>query len=100
MNSEIVFEVVDKTGRKIRLTKRQYLHISIRHPAVLRYIEEIKETVCSPQTIKTSKFDPQVRYYYKNYKHLNKPNNFLKVLVKYLNNHGFIITAYLDKKIT
>jgi len=36
----IVFEVVDKTGRKIRLTKKQWKHMIKRHSYMERYLED------------------------------------------------------------
>ena len=43
-----IFEVIDKTGRKIRLTQKQWKHVMRRHPYMEKYIEEIKETIKTP----------------------------------------------------
>ncbi len=43
-----IFEVNDKTGRKIRLTKRQWNHMIKKHSYMEKYIEEIKETLEYP----------------------------------------------------
>ncbi len=91
-----MFEITDKTGRKIRLTKRQWSHMTKKHPYIEKYIEEIKETLISP--------DKWINYldkgyYYKSYKYLKRPNRFILVIVKYLNRDGFIITAYLKERI-
>jgi len=42
-----VFEVTDKTGRKIHLSKERGSHIRQRHPNVVN-IEEIEETLKKP----------------------------------------------------
>jgi len=93
---ENVFEITDKTGRKIRLTKKQWFHTIKKHPYMERYLEQIKETLIIPDKL-VNYFDKG--YYYKNYKSLKKPNRFILVIVKYLNNGGFIITSYLEAKI-
>ena len=40
---EHIFEVIDKTGRKIRLTKKQWSHITTKHPDLSGKEEEIKK---------------------------------------------------------
>ena len=41
--NDFIFEVSDKTGRKIKMTKRQWSHITIKHPDLSGKEEEIKE---------------------------------------------------------
>ena len=43
-----IFEIIDKTGRKIRLTKKQWAHMMKRHSYMEKYLEEIKETLKAP----------------------------------------------------
>jgi len=86
-----IFEVIDKTSRKIRLTKRQWEHIMRRHPYMGKYVEEIKETIKMPDKLIIKLYNKG--YYYKHYKYLKKPNRFILVVVKYLNDEGFIITT-------
>ncbi len=93
----MIFEIIDKTGRKIRLTKKQWKHIMERHSYMQKYLEEIKETIKFPDKIINAQLNKS--YYYKNYKHLKFPNRFLLVIVKYLNGEGFVITAYQTNKI-
>ena len=93
---DCIFEIVDKTGREIRLTKKQWKHFMKRHPHIQKYIEEIKQTLQFPD--KMIDQIPDKCYYYKNYKYLKSPNRFIMVVVKYLNGTGFIITAYLMEK--
>ena len=91
--SENVFEVIDKTGRKIIMPKKQWSHLMRKHSYMIKYEEEIKATIQNPDKLIRIKTDKA--YYYKNYKYLKKPNRFVFVVVKYLNNHGFVITSYL-----
>ena len=90
--TDIVFEVVYKTERKIRLTSMQWKHVLKRHPYMNKYEEEIKETLKYPQKLVGPMKD--LGYYYKYYKYLRSPNRYIFVLVKYLNGEGFVITTY------
>lgn len=91
-----IFEVKDKTGRKVRLTKKQWSHMTKKHPYMEKYFEEIQQTLIFPDKIANYS---DKGYYYKNYKYLKASNNFVLVIVKYLNGDGFIITSYLVEKI-
>ncbi len=68
-----------------------------KHPYMQKYTEEIKETLKYPDKLLNKPFNKG--YYYKNYKSLKLPNRFILVVVKYINEHGFIITSYLEEKI-
>lgn len=71
---DIIFEITDKTGRKIRLTKKQWKQI----------IPQEKGNL--------------VRYhsYQKDRKH---PEKYLRIIVKYLNGDGFIVTAHFVRNL-
>lgn len=92
-----IFEIVDKTGRNLRLTQKPWSHITIKHSYMANYLEEIKEALISPTKIishhKGNLFD-----YYKYYKQ-RQELKFLKVVVKYLNGEGFVLSAYFTPKI-
>lgn len=75
-----VFEVIDKNGKLIRLTSKQHSYIMDEHPYMDKYLEEIKETLQKPDKITSYSLDENIRYFYKNYKHLNKPNKFVLVI--------------------
>lgn len=94
-----VFEIADKTGRKIRLTKRQWRETTLKHPGMAVYLEEIKQTLIRPDSILNYSFDEKVRYYYKYFKHVKSKNKYLLVIVKYLNGDGFVIKSYFNSKI-
>ena len=94
-----IFELIDKTGRKIRLTKRQWRETNLKHPNMATYLEEIKETLTKPDSITSYSIDENVRYYYKHFKHINSKNKYLLVIVKYLNSDGFVIKSYFEDRI-
>ena len=94
-----IFELMDKTGRKIRLTKRQLRETNLKHPNMAAYLEEIKETLTKPDAITAYGIDENVRYYYRYFKHIKSKNKYLLVIVKYLNGEGFVIKSYFEDKI-
>lgn len=75
-----IFEVIDKTGRKIRMPQKQWPHIMKKHPYMVKYLEEMQETLQKPD--KLIALPRNKAHYYKNYKHLPSPNTFLLVIVK------------------
>jgi len=98
-----IFEVIDKTGRKIRLTKERWTHISSPispHAYMTNYSEEIKETLMKPDKIVQSTSNENKTNYYKYYKNRKSNSKFLKVIVKYLNGVGFVISSYFVRSIS
>ena len=94
-----IFEVLDKTGRRIKLTKKQWKHItfpSSPHSYMNNYLEEIKQTLINPDKIISSVYDDNKTSYYKYHKDKKR---FIRIIVKYLNGEGYIITTYFVKHI-
>ncbi len=92
----IVFEIKDKTGRKIHLSKERWgEHIKLEHSDI--EIDEIESTLKNPDNFIEVKED--VYNYYKYFKHRSSGPKYLKVIVKYLNEEGFVVTAYYVKNI-
>lgn len=91
-----IFEIKAKSGRVVYLTDERWKHISTEHPLLANKIEDIKDALVAPLSIRKSKFDENVRHYYKYYKNLRK---YLMVSVKYLNGGGFVITAFYTNKL-
>ncbi|MDP4039013.1 MAG: PBECR2 nuclease fold domain-containing protein [Candidatus Pacearchaeota archaeon] len=92
-----IFEVIDKTGRKIRLTQEQLVHI-LRHKGMEQHLEDIKQILINPQKV-ILRSDGETADYYLYFKYRKSPSKYLQVTVKYLNGDGFIITAYFVKDI-
>src|SRR3989344_1289379 len=90
----MIFESKDKNNTIIRLTEERWNHIKTEHPDVK--IEDIKTTIESPTKITSSKYDQEVKWYYKYNKQIKE---YLMVPVKYLNGEGFIITSFYVRKI-
>lgn len=92
----MIIEVYDKSGRRIRLSKERWAHINQEHPEMVPYFEEVKDALRNPLKVIQYEHDKNVHYYYK---YLKQRQSYLLVIVKYLNNHGFIITAYFVRNI-
>ena len=95
----IIFEVTDKTGRKIHLTGKQWKHIQ-KHPHMHESLDRIEETLKYPLTMGRDEFNGRVNYFYREYKDMGPMEKYLFVSVKYLNGDGFIITSFYTNKIT
>ena len=87
---EFIFEIIDKSRRKIHLSKERWNHV-LRHPEMANQIERITETLQYPTTILQFWEDPKVHFYFRYYK---DKREYLFVSVKYLNGDGFLITSY------
>lgn len=92
-----ILEIKDKSGRNIYLTKERWNHVQ-KHPEMSDQIENIKDTLTRPLTIRRFEYDEGVRYYYSYFKNRTVAK-YLLVIVKYLNGKGFIISAYYTDKI-
>lgn len=93
---DYIFEIVDKSGRRIHLTKERWSHIRKKHPEV-EDLEEVEQSLRNPDKITPNYSDKTVQRYYKYFK--NKRLPYLLVIVKYLNGEGYIVTAYFDRHI-
>lgn len=81
------------------MTDWNWYHIIRRHPEIASYKEKIIETLEKPEKITDSLEDDNTKYYYKYYKSLPSPYKFMRVIGKYLNGDGFIISAHFVKAI-
>jgi len=97
---DYIFEVIDKTGRKIKLSSKTWKHIK-KHPHMdENRLEEIKMIVKNPQIMRYSEYDSNTLYFYKEFKDMRSEERYLFISVKYLNGNGFIITSFFTNKVT
>lgn len=94
--ADVYFEVETPLGIKIRTTKDYWKKIvTIKHPIIAKYGKQVKGSLKRPTEIRRSKQDPKVHLYYKNI-----GNIYVCTVCDHLDNkNGYIITAYLTKKI-
>ena len=96
--NELIFGVTRSvSGKNIRLTLKQWSHITESHNNMAGNVDKIMETVNSPDFIVESSYDRlmAVKFYPKT--SIGKKHCI--VIYKETNNKGLIITAYLTKNI-
>ena len=93
-----IFEIIDKTGRKIRLTKERQSYIKEKHPEV-HSSDEIEDTLLHYDKIEVMPKESIVNFF-KHFKKHKGNRKFMKTVVRYLNGDGFVITSYYKEKIT
>ena len=93
--NDILFEVTDILGRKIRTTKIYWEKIKeIKHRELRYGISEVKKTLKTPYEIRKSVTDETILLYSKR---VGK-YAIIIVAVKVLNGDGFLVTAYQTKE--
>ena len=94
--TDVYFEVETPLGVKIRTTKDYWKKIvTIKHPIIAKYENQVKESLKKPTEIRKSKQDPSVHLYYKDI-----GNIYVCTVCDHVDNKsGYIITAYLTKRI-
>ncbi len=93
-----VLEVIGKQGKRVYLSKERWKHISKHHPNV-NNLHDIEETVKNPISTISDEEEGIVAYF-RHFKLREGPAKYLKVVVKYLNGEGYIITSYYVKSLT
>jgi len=93
---DYVFEVLDKTGRKIHLSKERWDHITTKHKNMPDKMDDIRKALTNPTIIVPHKYAEDMRNYYLYYK---SNRTYLLVSVKYLNGEGYVATSFITKKI-
>ncbi|MCH7568115.1 MAG: hypothetical protein IIA87_01720 [Nanoarchaeota archaeon] len=84
---KIIFETIDKTNRKIHLSRERLKHIS-KHPHMHEPIDNIELTLKNPTTIRYFEDDENIRYFYKEFKHMDSSERYLLVAVNYFKRKG------------
>ena len=83
----------------IRLTARQWGHIIDAHPDMLGMESVVQETLEDPDEVRRSRDDPNtVRLYYMRYT-TPQSGKMVCVIVKFLEDDAFILTAYQTYRI-
>ena len=96
---ERILEIKDKTGRNVYLTRERYKHI-MKHPEMQNSIDVIEQTVKNPDKTIEYSIEPDIRFYYSHHKNRKSKARYLRVVIKYMNGEGFVITAYFVVKMT
>ena len=93
-----VLEVIGRQGKRVYLSKERWKHISKHHPNV-NSLHDIEETIKTPANT-TYDEEENIVAYFRHFKLREGPAKYLKIVVKYLNGEGYIITSYYVKSLT
>lgn len=92
---DILFEVRDILGRKIRTTKTYWKKIKeVKHTELKFGIPEVKKTLKNPDEVRQSVMDTTILLYARR----QEKYDILIVAVKVLNGDGFLVTTYQTKE--
>ena len=86
--------LVDYQGRTVRLTDERSQHI-LEHPEMVGMEAAIEQTLKEPETVSRSSTDPAVVLSHRYIPGTLVGDKWLCVVVKYLANDAFVLTAYL-----
>ena len=87
----------DCFGRKVRLTDERLAHI-LEHEEMAGMATEVQRVLREPQLVRRSRSDTAVRLFYEFYAQTIVGGKWLCVVVRYLENDAFVVTAYLTDK--
>jgi len=88
----------DCFGHHVRLTDERLAHI-LRHAEMASLEGEIERVLQAPEEVRVSRSDDNVKLFYRYYVRTVVGGKWLCVVVKYLPNNAFVITAYLTDKL-
>lgn len=88
-----VLILIDYQGREVRLTEERLEHI-LTHPEMVGMEEQIAYTLRNPRWVRQSRSDDSVALCYRFYTQTAIGDKWLCVVVKYLPDDAFVITAY------
>lgn len=92
--SQVFFNVMTPLGFPVRTSVDYWQLILRKHPEVTGLESEVKRCLRRPEIIRRSTQDPAVYLFY-----ARLPPYHLAVVVKQLNDGGFVITCYLTDRI-
>ncbi len=87
----------DCFGHSVRLTDERLAHI-LERPEMKDMGAEIERVLQNPQLVRRSRSDEAVRLFYEFYSQTVVGGKWLCVVVKYVENDAFVVTAYLTDK--
>jgi len=94
----VVFEVLAYDGRKVRLTEIQRLHMLFFHPEIEGEQAKIREVLKNPQVV-IEGATKDTRICYRFYESTPVASKYLAIVVKVLDEEGFIITGYFTERV-
>lgn len=90
-------QLTDCFGQSVRLTDERLAHI-LEHPEMKDMAAEVERVLLQPQLVRLSRSDAAVKLFYEFYAQTIVDGKWLCVVVKYVENDAFVVTAYLTDK--
>lgn len=97
-NLSVVWEKVSYNGKRIRLTDVQRHHISFFHPEALAKEDMLISTLARPDIVAEGG-GPNIRIIYKFHENTPVGDKYLAIVLKELNEEGFIVTSYFTDRV-
>ena len=95
----MIFEQLCKMGKKIRLTASQWRHITTAHKEFDKNtLKQMTKVLQSPDLILFDVSEKNYQYY-KHFKYTPVKEKYLLLIIKILNDDGFVITSFFTRKI-
>ncbi|MFM8719950.1 MAG: hypothetical protein ACKOFH_10550 [Chthoniobacterales bacterium] len=88
----------DYRGRSVRLTPERADHI-LGHPEMVDLLERVEDTLAKPERVVLSASDASVELFYTFERETKVGDKWLCVVVKYVLDDAFVVTAYLTDKV-
>ncbi len=88
----------DVWGNSVSLTDERRAHI-LEHPEMRGQKDKLAEILLEPDVVIQSQSDDTVRLFHRFYRRLAIGDKYLCVVVKYVEDDTFVITAYFTDKI-
>jgi hypothetical protein len=85
----------DCFGQEVRLTDERLAH-TLQHAEMTGMEAQIERVVQAPAEVRASRSDENVKLFYEFYAQTSVGGKWLCVVVKYLPDDAFVITAYLS----
>jgi hypothetical protein len=89
--------IQDCFGTSVRLTDERLEHI-LDHPELVGMANELERVLQTPMEVRRSRSDDDVKLFYEFYAQAQVGGKLLCVVVKYLPDDAFVITAYLTDR--
>jgi hypothetical protein len=89
--------LLDYQDRQVRLTEARLAHI-LTHPEMIGMESQIANTLKNPQLVRKSQSDDSSKLFYRFYIQTTIGDKWLCIVVKYLPDDAFVITAYFTDK--
>lgn len=91
MTDDLFFEVSTPLGFRVRITQSYWeIIVTIKHPVMQGRERDVQNALRDPDEIRRSRADPKVHLFYRE----EYPGRWTCVVVRQLNDEGFLITTY------